>query len=288
MRSAYSVSLSKCQPAPRQALAWLLALGCLIASPLASAEATIKVAGTGSATPLLETLGKAYERKTPRIRVEVVLPPMGSSAAQRAVMGGAIDLALSAKPLAQADQEKGGEHRELGRTPFILITRERRLDNVNSETLAEIFGGRISAWPDGTPIRLILRPPTESDTILLRGLSPSMDKAMAQALSRPGVPIATNDLENMALLEKTPGALGMGNLALLTGLNSSLHPVPLNGVAPTLANLERGLYPQAKSLFVIRGPGISDAARGFLEFMHSAEGRKIVAKQGYIPVKREP
>jgi ABC-type molybdate transport system substrate-binding protein len=72
MRSAYSVSLSKCQPAPRQALAWLLALGCLIASPLASAEATIKVAGTGSATPLLETLGKAYERKTPRVRVEVV------------------------------------------------------------------------------------------------------------------------------------------------------------------------------------------------------------------------
>jgi ABC-type phosphate transport system substrate-binding protein len=118
MRSAYSVSLSKCQPAPRQALAWLLALGCLIASPLASAEATIKVAGTGSATPLLETLGKAYERKTPRVRVEVVLPPMGSSAAQRAVMGGAIDLALSAKPLAQADQEKGGRASGIGPHAF--------------------------------------------------------------------------------------------------------------------------------------------------------------------------
>lgn len=266
--------------------AWVQVLCFLMAVPAMAAETVIQVGGTGSATPLIEALGKAYKRKALDVQIRVMHPPMGSSAALRAVMAGAIDLAFSGKPLGAAEREKGGQDWELGSTPFLLVTREPgRLGNVDLARLAEIYAGRVATWTDGAPIRLVLRAPQESDTLLLRNLSESMDKAVELAMTRTGLPVAANDLENVALLEKTPGALGTSNLALLIGLESSLHPVSLNGVAPTLANLEKGLYPHAKPIYAIRGPAISSSASRFLEFMLSAEGRKVIAKQGYLPAK---
>jgi phosphate transport system substrate-binding protein len=264
-------------------------LGLLVVLPGMAAEAMVQVGGTGSATPVLEALGKAYGRKVPEVRIRALLPPLGSAAARRAVMAGAIDLALSGTPLAPADRERGGRDWELGRSAFVLVTRDAgRLDNIATGQLAEIYSGKVSSWADGTPIRLVLREPRETDNLILSGLSPTMAGAVKVALSRKGLPVAANDLDNMALLEKTPGALGTANAALLTGLRSSLRPVSLNGVAPTLANLERGLYPHAKSLFVIRGPAISPPAQGFLDFMLSAEGRRILGQHAYIPAGSGP
>ncbi len=284
MRSAIAVSAAGVVQHRYFAMAWLLALAILLHAPGLRAETTVKLAGTGSATPLLEALGKAFENRNPTLRIQIALPPMGSTAGQRAVMAGAIDLALSSKPLAPADKAKGGRDWPLGRTPFLLVTHEAgRLSNIDNEQLAEIYSGRTITWADGSLIRLVLRPPTETDTKLLRALSPAMDKAMDAALSRPGLPVAANDLDNDDLLEKTPGSFGTSNLALLTGLKSRLNPVPLNGVAPTLANLESGRYPYEKALYVIRGPVISAAGQAFLDFMLSAEGRGIVAGQGYLP-----
>lgn len=266
------------------ALACLLLLGGALRISGARAETVVKLAGTGSATPLVEALGSAYTRANPQVRIQLMLPPMGSSAGQRAVMAGAIDLAMAGKPLGQAERDKGGRDWLLGRTPFLILTREAgRLDNIDSAALADIYAGKTTTWRDGSPIRLVLRPPSESDTKLLRALSPAMDSAVDLALARSGLPVAANDLDNEALLEKTPGALGTGNYALTMGLGSKLHPVSLNGVAPTLDNLAKGAYPHFKTIYVARGPALSDAAQSFLDFILSAQGRKVLAAQGYLP-----
>lgn len=260
-----------------------------VALPAIGAETLVRIAGTGSATPVMEALAKAYSRKAPAVQVKVLLPPLGSSGAIRAVMAGGLEVAFSGKPPGPADQSKGARDAFLGVTPFMMVTREPgRLDNIQTERLADIYSGRVAVWHDGTPIRLILRSPEESDTKLLRELSPAMDRAMEQALARVGLPIAANDLENVALLEKTPGSFGMSNLALLMGLGSALHPVTLNGVAPTLANMEKGLYPHDKPLYLVWGPQASEAARNFIDFIRSSEGRKILSTQGYIPAKPTP
>ncbi len=270
----------------RWGLIWGAISLALAAAPAVAAETLIQIAGTGSSTPLMEAFAKAYGSKAPGVQIKILMPPMGSSGSVRAVMAGAIDLAFAGKPLGRPEIDKGGKNFQLGITPFVMVTREpARLKNIDTEQLAKIYSGETSSWSDGSPIRLVLRFPEESDTKLLRALSPSMDKAMGQALSRTGLPVAANDLENIALLAKTPGSFGMSNLALLTGMGNDLYPVPLDGVAPTIANLEKGVYPHAKPLYLIWGPSVSDAARGFIEFIRSAEGRKLLAKQGYIPAK---
>jgi len=265
-----------------------LAIG--IAGVLMSARAeTIAVGGTGSAAPLIERLAGAYKSQKPDFSIKIIEPPMGSNGAIRAVLAGAIDLAFPGKPLAAEERAKGGQNWELGRTPFLLATsKEAPPAGFSSEQLAAIYGGKVSAWPDGSPIRLVLRSPSESDTRLLRELSPAMDAAVEAALARTGMLVAANDLENADLLESTPGSLGSINLALLQARDRKLNAIPLNGVAPTLANLAQGSYPHAKSIYIVRGPKLAPAAEGFLAFVLSASGTALLDGAGYLPTPRQP
>ena len=267
-----------------------LALAMGLAGSLASARAeTITVGGTGSATPLIEQFARAYQSLKPEVSVKVIEPPMGSNGSIRAVLAGAIDLAMSGKPLAEAEKAQGGQDWELGRTPFLVVTsKQPQPPGFTFEQLAAIYGGKVTAWADGSPIRLVLRSPTESDTLILRQMSPAMDRAVETALARPGLPVAANDLENVGLLEKTPGSLGTTNLGLLQSRGGQLQALPLNGVAPTLAALTRGTYPHSKSLYLARGPKLSPAAQGFLEFALSAAGQEMLNRAGYLPAARQP
>lgn len=267
-----------------------LALAMGLAGSLAAARAeTITVGGTGSATPLIEQFARAYQSLKPEVSVKVVDPPMGSNGSIRAVLAGAIDLAMPGKPLAEAEKAQGGQDWELGRTPFLVVTsKQPQPPGFTFEQLAAIYGGKVTAWADGSPIRLVLRSPTESDTLILRQMSPAMGQAVEMALARPGLPVAANDLENVGLLEKTPGSLGTTNLGLLQSRGGQLQALPLNGVAPTLAALSRGTYPHSKSLYLARGPKLSPAAQGFLEFALSAAGQEMLNRAGYLPAARQP
>ncbi|HRD49276.1 MAG: substrate-binding domain-containing protein [Candidatus Competibacter sp.] len=270
------------------ALACALAVG--LANPLNSAQAeTLTVGGTGSAAPVVEHLAQAYRSLKPDVTVRVIHPPMGSNAAIRAVLAGAIDLAAPGRPLADTEKAQGGQEWELGRTPFIVATsRKQPHPGFTFEELAAIYSGKVTVWADGSPIRLVLRSPMESDTLIMRRLSPAMDAAVAAALARPGVVIAANDLENVDLLEKTPGSLGTTNLSLMQSRHRKLQVLPINGAAPTPAAMAQGTYPYVKSLYIVRGPTLSAAAQGFLEFVLSASGREAIERIGYMPTARQP
>ena len=68
--------------------------------------------------------------------------------------------------------------------------------------------GKSNSYPDGTPIRVIMRPEVEIDLHLVRGLSPEMDQAVQKAQSREGMIVAVNDQDNGDILERISGAIG--------------------------------------------------------------------------------
>jgi len=276
-----------------------------IGLPEAASAETLTVGGTGSSTPLIERFAQAYAKLKPEITVRVIDPPIGSSGSIRAILAGASDLAVPGRPLLAVpgrplnDEEKarGGQDWELGRTPFLIVTSQKQPQpGFSFAQLAAIYEGKQTAWPDGSPIRLVMRSPTESDTLLLRKLSPEMDRklspemdrAFETALARPGILVAANDLENLQLLEKTPGSLGTTNLGLLKSQNSTLQVLDLNGMKPGLDDLREGRYPYYKTLYLARGPKLSPAAQGFIDFMLSTAGKEILEHSNYQPASARP
>ncbi len=270
-------------PKHRAVLVLMLAASFIFAGTLrAGGKAEIiKIGGTGCALGGIKAVAQAFEKKHPEIKIKV-LPSLGSGGSIKAVLSGAVDLALSARQLTDAERREGAYVVEYARTPFAFVTAESTVAApLSLVQVAEIYGGKKQRWPDGTPIRLVLRPETDSDMLFLKGISPEMEKAVRRALQQEGMLIASTDQDNANLLGAIRGAFGACTLAQIQSEKRRLTPLALDGVTPSVANLANGTYPYSKTFFAVTGRS-SLATYRFLRYLQSPEGRAILTRTGHL------
>ena len=251
-------------------------------------QGTLKIGGTGAALGTIAQVAAAYQKKYPGVRF-VIPPSLGSTGGIKAVTAGALDVGLTSHPLTEAEARQGAVALEYGRSPLLLVTSHKATGvNLTLKQVASLYAGNITSFPDGTPIRLIIRPDCDVDTLLIRGLSPEMDKAVQKAQSREGMIVAVTAHENGDILEKIRGAIGWMTLAQLISERRLVTPLPLDNVAPTQENFAAGRYPFYKPFFVVTRAQPTPIAQSFIEFLTSAEGREILLKNGHVVEVKKP
>lgn len=253
----------------------------LAACATAARAEEIRIGGTGSALGTMQLLASAYVERHPRISA-VVLPSLGTSGGIKALRAGAIQIALSSRPLKDTEASAGAVATEYGRTPFIFATGStNKLSSITTSKLAEIYAGKAEQWPDGSKIRLVLRPVGDSDTETIKSMSPAMRDAKTAAEQRPGMLFTVTDQDTADSIEKVPGALGPSTLALMLSEKRAFKALALDGVVPDAQSITDGRYPLFKTMFMITGANPSPAVQGFVAFVRSPAGREILAKTGH-------
>lgn len=243
-------------------------------------EGTIKIGGTGSAIGAIKELAGAFRKKNPRVNI-VIVPRLGTSGGIKAVTDGVIDIGLSTRPLKEDERRQGLKDVEYARTPFMFVTQRKPTGvNFTLDYIAKIYAGEVRAWPDGSVIRLVLRPENDADTALLKNMSPEMNRAVQKAISREGMKIAFTDQDSADEVERTPGSIGTSALSQMITERRSFSPLPINGIAPDVKNTAVGRYPYYKTFHMITGGKSAPAAKHFIEFVESLEGREILIKTG--------
>ena len=271
--------------ARRGIAAWLAAaaLSCASAPPALAAE-TVLVGGPGSGSRLLQALADEYRRIARGAVVDVADPPLGSSAAIRAVRDGKLHLAVSTRPL--RDDELGGDLVELefARTPLVFASRDGFQEGgFTLGQLEDIYAGRRMQWDNGTPIRLILRSKFASDTRVIRAMSPGLDQAASLALERRGMVVAESDLEALQMIERTPGSLGPTALGLVRLLDSRVRVLPVAGRMPSAGALAGGSYPWFKTLYLVIPRQPAADLQQFLDFLRSPQAADFLGRAEYLP-----
>jgi phosphate transport system substrate-binding protein len=240
---------------------------------------SLLIGGTGSSEPLMKRLCDEFARASSEIVCALVSPPLGSAGALRALAMGKIELAIVARPLKNAEKDV------LGRA-FVLVTQGgQRRNGFTLDELASVYRGELLAWDNGQPIRLVLRTRDDSDTAQLRSMSPAMERAVVLAESRAGMVYGSDDMDTLALLNRTPGSLGPGTLGLLRTAGAPLTALPINGVTPSLANLKNGSYPWRRTLSVVLPATPSPAAEKFADFLRSNKAGEILQRNDYLPAR---
>lgn len=261
-------------------LAALLAFG----SRSAVAE-TIRISGTGGAIGTMRILGEAF-RKTNGIRVDI-LPGMGSSGSGKAVLAGRLDIGLSARTLSDEERARGVVETRYARTPYVFaVNRTLKMTGLTLEGLTEIYAGKRD-WENGKRIRLVLRPPEDSDIPVLKGMSPAMSAAVVIALRRKGMIVATTDHDAADAIETVPGAFGGTTLSLLLSEKRAPRVLALDGVVPSVRTMADRSYPYSKTFFMVTRKNPSAAVRRFIDFVRSPAGSAILAKNGQAAVRQE-
>lgn len=241
----------------------------------------LKIGGTGSGLGTMQLFAEALAGKNPGINGTVV-PSLGTSGGLRALAKGAIDIAVISRPLKEGELKQGLKQYEYGRSPFVFaVSAKSKAREITLAQMADIYAGRMSKWPDGSNIRVVLRPAGDGDTDLVKNMSPAIRQALAQAESRPGVPFAVNDQEAADDIERIPGAIGPITLALVLSEKRPLKALRLDGVEPTVKNAAAGAYPHHKRMFLVTVARPSPAAQRFVAFVQSPAGREILARNGH-------
>ena len=239
----------------------------------------MRAGGTGSATALLRRLATEFERQRPD-RVEIIAN-LGTGGAIRALADGALDLAVAGRPLKAEEQAQGLNVAIALQTPFIFATSHKSPTSLSAAELVKAFQGPDLTWSDRTPIRVILRPRSESDVLLMGSMFPGLAPAIEAARQRPGLPIAATDQDNADLAEQIEGSLASFSLTQLVLEKRDLRLVPIDGLIPTRESFGTGAYPYAKTLYFVARANSGDLVASFLAFVTSEKGQDIL-REAYV------
>ena len=218
-----------------------------------------------------------------RIGSVAIVPNLGSGGGIKAAIGGAIDIAVTSRALTESESKLGLVQIEYARTPFVFaVSTKSKVTAITRGEVAEIYAGKKVTWDDGTPIRIVLRPSSDTDTTLMKDISADLRQALAVAEQRPGVRFAVTDQDAASALENIAGAIGPSSLALIISEKRPLRPLSLDGKEPAARDAASASYPHLKSLFLVTNGKLPVAAERFVSFLQSPAGRKILTGNGNL------
>ncbi len=270
--------LRKCLPALLPVLVSVLLPGLALSQ-------TLKIGGTGSSLATMTQLAQAFAKTRPTVQPSV-LPSLGSAGGIKAVIAGEIDVGVSGRALKADEIAAGGVPHLFAKTPIAFVTgADNQAEGFTLAEVADIYSGNRTTWPNGKPLRLVMRPSTEASYIPIREFSKSMDAAITVALSKKGYRVAVTDQENGDALQSLPGAFGSMTLGQLTSEKRALKPLKLDGVLPSAQSLAAGRYPYSVATTLVLGPKASPLAREFVNFVRSPAGAKVLFDNSQLPVR---
>jgi phosphate transport system substrate-binding protein len=267
----------------------LLVLAALLFSAplpvLAAPKETVKIGGTGAALGTLRIVADEFQ-KDAQVAVDIA-PSMGSSGGIKAVASRALDLAVSGRPMSDEERAWGLKEQRYAQTLFVPVAHPSV--PAGGLSRADIIGallGSFSTWPNGERVRFILRPESDTDSRLLRGLSPEVSRAVDAARRREGMIVAMTDQQNAEIIERTPGAIGFASLSVVVSERHAVKVLAFDGIRaedPAYRSLDL-----TKPLYVISRDDLSTGARSFLQYLLSSQGGRILERTGNIPTEAGP
>ena len=248
-----------------------------------ASAARIRVGGTGSGSVLLQRLAEKYRRVRPEVRIDVVMPPLGSNGGLRSLAAHRIDVVVLGWLPDPQQRSAGLVVVPWVQTPLVLATSNgKKASGFSSAELAAILRNGGGKWDDGSRINLVLRHPKETESILLATQALAIKAAQEVAQDNRLTTFADTDLDAVDLLELTPGSLGITTLGLLKLKGSFLSTLSLNGVAPSLPTLSRHEYPLVKTLYLGHDRSASRPVTDFVTWLKSSAVTPLLLETGHL------
>jgi phosphate transport system substrate-binding protein len=242
-------------------------------------RSALTVAGSTSVQPFAEKWAEAFRAKHPD--VEIQIQGGGSTAGVKAAETGAAQIGMVSRHL-HPDEAAQLQAFEVARDGLAIIVHPSNpVKSLTKEQVQRIYAGEITNWKQvgGTdaPITVITREEGSGTRGAFEELVMGKDKKISNSAL---VQDSTGAVRQM--VSSNPGAIGYISLGLV---DSSVKPVPLDGVDPTDANIDAGMYPLVRPfLFVTKGEA-SGIAKEFIEWVRGPEGQVVTRKEGLLPPK---
>lgn len=264
----------------RSAIAGVVVICSLAASPAQADD--MRAGGTGAGHGILQRLAEAFRTANPSDRLELIAG-LGSTGGISAVQEGVFAFAVSGRPLKSEEKAKGLDSTPFLHTPFVFVTSHRNPVALTGADVIAIHDGRMTRWADGSEIKPILRPRSDSVSTFLTERMTGMQPAMEKLRQRPDVPVAPTDHDAAEAAEKIANSFAAMTLVQYLTEKRHLQLIPLDGVTPSIEQMENEKYWLKTTLHLVTRQQASPAVQRFLAFLRTPAAEKLIREHGAVP-----
>ncbi|MCL1820456.1 MAG: phosphate ABC transporter substrate-binding protein [Oscillospiraceae bacterium] len=260
----------------KTSFAAILLLLLLSACGNSSVEKVI-VAGSTSVQPYAEVLAEEFSILVPDSEVDV--QGGGSSAGISAAEDNTADIGMSSRGL--KDSEMDLWHIEIAKDGLVMIVNPANsVSDLTLEQIRGIYTKSIGNWSElgGTDakIHVIAREEGSGTRDAFESL------IMGGEWVTPKAIIQNSNGAVKQIVSSDPNAIGFISLGLA---DSDVKVLNLDGVTPSGENVKNGLYSLYRPFLFVSSRPPEGAVKRFIDFTCSAEGQKLLADEGLIPME---
>ncbi|HQO03312.1 MAG TPA: PstS family phosphate ABC transporter substrate-binding protein [Spirochaetota bacterium] len=248
------------------------------------AQETITIYGSTTIEPITRKIAEAYMDNR---AVDIVTACNGSHDGINKLINGGCDIADASAKISAAEMNtaktKGVDIKEF---PFArdlvvpIVHHDNPVKNLTKAQLRDIFSGKVRNWSDvggtASEIDVAIRADTSGthdvwNRIILGGRK-EFTGAVAQA----------SNSSVLAYVAANKNAVGYVSYAFL---NSDVKMISIDGIRAEVKKGMKTEYPVTRTLYMyVDKKKLSPATRGFIVFILSNEGQRIVRESGFIPI----
>ncbi|MBP5781623.1 MAG: substrate-binding domain-containing protein, partial [Clostridia bacterium] len=184
------------------------------------------------------------------------------------------------------------EYVPIGREAFVFFVHPKNpVNDLSLDQIRDIYSGKTTNWRQlgvkgpGKIQAFQREPGSGSQTAMVRFVMrdlPLMKPDKKKVFDGMG-----GIVDQVSEYRNNRGAIGYSfrfyTTELMSGFKVKL--LSINGVAPTVENIENGQYPLASEFFAVVRSDASDNTRALLEWICGPQGQELIRKTGYTPLK---
>lgn len=258
----------------------------LLAAVSAQAQKLVVKGSDTLGAKLVPMLAEEYKVANPGVSFEIAAE--GSTTGIAAIIDGTADIGMSSRR-AKATEVSGAASRGVNLKPIIVcydgigivVNASNPIADLTPRQVEQIFTGDVVDWSavGGKPGAIsIYTRNTSSGTY-----SDFKDLAMKKRDYAGSSQKMAGNEQIVAEVAKNPNGIGYVGLAYIN--SPGVKVVSIGGATPDKDSVLAKKYPYARPNFYYTNGEPSGEAAKFIEFTLGAEGRKIVEKVGFVPVK---
>lgn len=244
----------------------------------------IQLSGSSTVGPLVDEIGKRYEKENPGVRVEVQTG--GSSRGIADAANGLADIGMSSRALKQS--EKGGRQSwpiAMDGVCFIVHS-SNLIGELSRSQLLSIIRGETKNWQDvggvNQPIVFINRAAGRSELELVTKFFGIQANEIAADLiageNQQGIKMVGGNANSISYM-----SVGASEDAVVRG--TEIRMLPLAGVESSVANVESGKFPLSRPLILVTSENPSKPVQDFISYAQSEAVEDLVRDLSYVPIR---
>ncbi|MCX5848466.1 MAG: phosphate ABC transporter substrate-binding protein [Deltaproteobacteria bacterium] len=248
------------------------------------AGSSIVIKGSTTVLPIAQGTLEAFMKKHPEVQIS--LSGGGSGEGIKALIDKTTDIATSSREIKK-------EEIELAKTKNVnpianvvandaivpVVNPKNKVKNLSIDQLSQIYQGKITNWKEvgGEDLKIVVISRDSSS-----GTFESWDHfVMKKAKVAPQAQMLASNGAIVTAVAKNRYAISYLGIGYV---NKSVKPLQVNGITASVATALSKEYPMSRELYMYTdGDAKGDVAK-YLDFVKSAEGQKIVVKEGFVPL----